>query len=66
MRQTGAQVTLRRMCDQVALYFGIVITTSGMSKALAALNICHKEAQQSGIHGIQHCGQNVKVLMGFG
>ena len=43
MRETGAQVTLDWMCDQLHLYFGVEITRSGMSKALAAHRVCHKK-----------------------
>ena len=43
MRETGAQVTLEWMCLQIHLYFGVEITRSGMSKALAAHRVCHKK-----------------------
>jgi hypothetical protein len=43
MRETGAQVTLDWMCLQIHLYFGVEITRSGMSKALAAHRVCHKK-----------------------
>ena len=43
MRETGAQVTLDWMRDQLHLYFGVEITKSGMSRALAAHRVCHKK-----------------------
>ena len=43
MRETGAQVTLDWMCDQLHLYFGVEITKSGMSRALATHRVCHKK-----------------------
>jgi hypothetical protein len=43
MRETGACVTLKWMCDQLEMYFGVQIKVSGMSKALAAHNVSHKK-----------------------
>lgn len=43
MHETGAQVTLDWMRDQFDMYFGIKITRPGLSKALAAHNVCHKK-----------------------
>ena len=43
MRKTGAQVTLDWMRDQLHMYFGVEITMSGMSRALAAHRVCHKK-----------------------
>ena len=43
MRETGAQVTLDWMRDQLHLYFGVQISKPGLSKALAAHNVCHKK-----------------------
>ena len=43
MRETGAQVTLEWMCLQIHLYFGVEITKSGMSRALATHRVCHKK-----------------------
>lgn len=43
MRETGAQVTLKWMCDQINMYFGVDISVPGLSKALAAHNVCHKK-----------------------
>ena len=43
MRETGAQVTLDWMRDQLYLYFGVQITRPGLSKALAAHRVCHKK-----------------------
>ena len=37
MRETGAQVTLKWMCDQLNMYFGIDITVPGLSEALASV-----------------------------
>ena len=46
MRETGAQVTLDWMRDQLHLYFGVQISKPGLSKALAAHNVCHKKLTQ--------------------
>ena len=46
MRETGARVTLKWMCDQLHMYFGAPIKESGLSKALAAHNACHKKLTQ--------------------
>jgi hypothetical protein len=46
MRETGARVTLKWMCDQLHMYFGVDIKESGLSKALAAQNVCHKKLTQ--------------------
>ena len=43
MRETGAQVTLKWMCDQLNMYFGVDITVPGLSKALATHRVCHKK-----------------------
>ena len=43
MRETGAQVTLKWMCDQLNMYFGVDISVPGLSKALAAHRVCHKK-----------------------
>ena len=43
MRETGAQVTLKWMFDQLNMYFGVDITVPGLSKALAAHRVCHKK-----------------------
>ena len=43
MRETGAQVTLDWMRDQLHLYFGVQISRPGLSKALAAHRVCHKK-----------------------
>ena len=43
MRETGACVTLQWMCDTLHMYFGVPIKVSGLSKALAAHNVCHKK-----------------------
>ena len=43
MRETGAQVTLDWMRDQLHLYFGVDISVPGLSKALAAHRVCHKK-----------------------
>ena len=43
MRETGARVTLEWMCDQLHMYFGVQITQPGLSKGLAAHNVCHKK-----------------------
>ena len=43
MRETGARVILKWMCDQLHMYFGAPIKESGLSKALAAHNACHKK-----------------------
>jgi transposase len=46
MRETGARVTLDWMRDQLHMYFGVQITQSGLSRALAAHNVCHKKLTQ--------------------
>ena len=46
MRETGARVTLDWMRDQLHMYFGVQITQSGLSQALAAHNVCHKKLTQ--------------------
>ena len=43
MRETGARMTLKWMCDQLHLYFGVQISKPGLSKALAAHRVCHKK-----------------------
>ena len=43
MRETGAQVTLKWMCDQLNMYFGVDISVPGLSKALATHRVCHKK-----------------------
>jgi len=43
MRETGAQVTLDWMRDQLHMYFGVQITRPGLSMALAAHRVCHKK-----------------------
>ena len=34
------------MCDQLHMYFGVQISEPGLSKALAAYNVCHKKLTQ--------------------
>ena len=46
MRETGAQVTLDWICDQLHMYFRVHVTESGLSKALAAHRVCHKKLTQ--------------------
>ncbi len=46
MRETGARVTLKWMCDQLQMYFRVPIKESGLSKPLAAHNVCHKKLTQ--------------------
>jgi len=43
MRESGARVTINWMREQLQMYFGIESTESGMSRALAGHNICHKK-----------------------
>ena len=46
MRETGARVTLDWMRDHLHMYFGVQISKPGLSRALAANNVCHKKLTQ--------------------